>query len=696
MQIELTLEQSKAVEAVRHFLEDDAADVFILAGSAGTGKTTMIGRLVEIVADMKLSCALAAPTGRAARILGDKVAQATGWQVKAKTIHSLIYALDRLEVNEDAEAPNDPGLRWFFPLAEDEPALSVLIVDEASMVGDREVRGDVIRFGSGRLLKDLVTFARSRRRAGSDDRLVKLLFVGDPAQLPPVGEEESPALSPQRLEAEFGLTASTFQLGTVMRQREGSAILERATEIRKAIAAEVFNAFSLEPDGEEIVRIESEVAFDVLERSVRSRGSSVAVVRSNAAALEYNRGIRERLWGDASRPVQVGDILLVNRNAHLVSLRNGDLVKVLDVTPAAERASVPVKGGGSVELSFRDATVAYREADGTVVRLPCKILENLLDSPGRELTPLEQRALLVHFRQRNPQLKPRSREFAKNLRADPYFNAVQVKFGYAMTCHKAQGGEWDEVLVDFADVGGARNRAFFRWAYTALTRAKRRLYVVEPPDFDVISADMWGEIDVAEEVTCTGESEAAKLDPDWDRFSFSTATARLLPRHRQLRERWSARGIDVARLAHLEYCERYTLVRDGATAELQYYYNGKNLLRRFGPTPGTRSDESLLAEALSAFDGLEGPYEREEPDEFVADFLKRLDASLDGAEIRRTSFKLMPYRLRVSFADGTRRGDIDFTYDGSKTWTAAQEVGGPGASSGLYNEVQRLMKQPKG
>ena len=312
-----------------------------------------------------------------------------------------------------------------------------------------------------------------------------------------------------------------------------------------------------------------------------------------------------------------------------------------------------------------------------------------------DIKRIEQRALLVHFRQRNPQLKPRSREFAKHLRADPYFNAVQVKFGYAMTCHKAQGGEWDEVLVDFADVGGVRNRAFFRWAYTALTRAKRRLYVVEPPDFDVISSDMWGESDVAEELACADETEAAKLDPDWDRFSFSPATARLLTHHRQLRERWSALGIDVASLKHLEYCERYTLVRDGVTAELQYYYNGKNRLRRFGPTPGTRSDESLLAEALSAFDGLEDTGKRETPDEFVADFLKRLDASLDGVEIRRTSFKLMPYRLRVSFADGSRRGDIDFTYDGSETWTAAQKVGGSGASGGLYSEVQRLMKQPK-
>ena len=117
MKIELTLEQSQAVEAIRSFFMDDAADVFVLAGSAGSGKTTMIARLVEVAAEMKLSCELAAPTGRAARILGDKVAQATGWEVQTKTIHSLIFALDRLEVNEEAEATNDPGLRWFFPVS---------------------------------------------------------------------------------------------------------------------------------------------------------------------------------------------------------------------------------------------------------------------------------------------------------------------------------------------------------------------------------------------------------------------------------------------------------------------------------------------------------------------------------------------------------------------------------------------------
>ena len=234
------------------------------------------------------------------------------------------------------------------------------------------------------------------------------------------------------------------------------------------------------------------------------------------------------------------------------------------------------------------------------------------------------------------------------------------------------GGEWDNVLVDFADggefgtapssvgltppspvpnavicSGAARLRRNFReYVGRDQSRRGRRLR----------NRDGDGE-------------PRSRLGP----VLFLADNSELLPRHRQLREYWSALGIDVTSLRHLEYCERYTLVRGGATAELQYYYNGKNLLRRFGPTPGTRSDKGLLAEALSAFDALEDTGEREAPDEFVADFLKRLDASLEGSNIRRTSFKLMPYRLRVSFADGYRRGDIDFTFDGSKTWTAAQK-----------------------
>ncbi len=191
MNIQLTQEQSAALQAIQSFVLDDKQDAFILRGSAGTGKTTLIAKLVDTLDSMSLTYGLLAPTGRAARILGNKIKQLSPTaQSEGRTIHSAIYTLNHMEVNEGAETANDPGLRMFFPLREEEPAVSLFVIDESSMVGDKETMGDVMQFGSGRLLKDVVTYARMRRPGRSDDHITKLLFVGDPAQLPPVGENE--------------------------------------------------------------------------------------------------------------------------------------------------------------------------------------------------------------------------------------------------------------------------------------------------------------------------------------------------------------------------------------------------------------------------------------------------------------------------------------------------------------------------
>ena len=381
MTIELNKDQVAALAALQAFLADDNLDAFILRGGAGTGKTTLIGKLVEELNNMNVSCALLAPTGRAARILGNKVRQLTGKEVGGATIHSCIYVLDRVEVNDEASDTNDPGIRMVFPLRVDEPTTSLFIIDESSMLGDKKAHGDFIQFGSGRLLKDVVTFSRINRTGRENDRLAKVLFVGDPAQLPPIGEDFSPALSAEYLTSEYGLTTSVFDLNLVMRQAEGSTILERATEIRHAISDERFNSFSLAADGSDIIEVEEVQALNLIERSLRDKSSSVVIVQSNAAALEYNRSIRERLWGDASLPVQSNDTLLVNRNSASTGLRNGDLVKVVQVDPDPETVTVPVKGSGSIELRFRSAEVAFREYDGSVVRLRCFLLENLLQSP---------------------------------------------------------------------------------------------------------------------------------------------------------------------------------------------------------------------------------------------------------------------------------------------------------------------------
>jgi ATP-dependent exoDNAse (exonuclease V) alpha subunit len=272
MSIELTPEQRGALVAIKAFLLDETLDAFILRGSAGTGKTTLVAKLVEMLEGMHLSCALLAPTGRAARILGNKIKKSTGRSDHdGSTIHRAIYTLTHVEVNEEAETANDPGVRLIFPLKEEESTASLFVVDESSMVGDKESHGDFMQFGSGRLLKDIVTFARSRRPGRPVDQLTKLLFVGDPAQLPPVGENSSPALSDAYLAEHFKLRVASFDLSAVMRQAHGSAILDRATELRDAMMASRFNAFSLQPNGKEIEQVDTVGAVELIVQGLQTK-----------------------------------------------------------------------------------------------------------------------------------------------------------------------------------------------------------------------------------------------------------------------------------------------------------------------------------------------------------------------------------------------------------------------------------------
>ena len=696
MKIQLTQEQSAALQAIQSFVLDDKQDAFILRGSAGTGKTTLIAKLVDTLDFMNLSYGLLAPTGRAARILGNKIKQiAPTAHCEGATIHSAIYTLDHMEVNEGAETANDPGLRMFFPLKEEESMLSLFVIDESSMVGDKETLGDVMRFGTGRLLKDVITYARIRRPGRTDDHITKLLFVGDPAQLPPVGENSSPALDDDYLRSEHKLQVSSFDLKNVMRQARGSAILDRATELRDALLAKSFNTFSLQPNQQDIEQVESQKAIDLVVEGLQQKDSNVVVVHSNATALKYNRNIRERRWGNPGLPIQAGDTLLVNKNSTTHALSNGDLVKVIEVAPDSKHVPVHLKGGHEVELWFRDVTVAFRDSSGHIIQTPCKVLENLLTSPHRELSALEQRALLVDFRKRHPDLQPKSAEFRKTIRRDPYFNALQVKYGYVMTCHKAQGGEWSTVIVDFEANVGARNASFFRWSYTAITRAARKLIIVNPPDFTPVSGIDWRGASGSSATSPQPDMQGLVADPDWLRLSFSAATAPLMPIHQKLRTVWGAQGITIERLQHLQYCERYTVLRNGQRASVQYHYNGKFQVGKSSVVPGAVSDSTLADEALTSINALANKPGTELANQFIQDFINGLDAALGSSEIRRTGHKAMPYRLRVSFADATRLGEIDFTYDGSSTWTSAQEVGGPGSTHGIYDEVQCLMENYK-
>lgn len=704
--IKLNPSQQNALDALADFLQQPHP-IFLLKGSAGTGKTTLIKRIAELLDARDRPFQLAAPTGRAARILYSRT------KLDTSTIHGLLYHQPRIEVIEDAESPNDPGMRLYFPARRDDPMDTVFIIDEASMVGDKESKGDLIKFGSGRLLADLVDYARLGRAGEGNDRRVKIIFVGDPAQLPPVGETLSPAMSAEYLRSEFGLESEQIELTEVMRQQRDSAILDRATELRNAIAEKRFNRFDISGDDDQISSCTPSEGVDIMLELRQEKGSTcVFITRTNEHALKLNQSVRARIWGDENTAMSPGDILLVNRNNYKCYLSNGDLVRVetlngspirrlinLKIKPRSDEVSrsfnsVHVKINGDraqVEIGFQPVRILYRALDSSVQRSDCLLLDNLLGSEERELTPLEVRALLVDFRQRHPGLKPGTAEFGITLKDDPYFNALQVKYGYAMTCHKAQGGEWDTAIVDFSGGGGARNEQFFRWSYTAITRARSRLFTIGAPMITLTSELVW-------ECLGAGNATASRSDDaDWGRLGFVTGQEKLFLYHLALREAWTREGVRIERLDHLQYAERYLLSRGNEQAHVQYYYTGDQKVSRIAAASGKpQATSDLLRTVLEAMEtaliSLASGDQGGLPP-FIENFRLRLEQATKGTDIRLLGVEHRDYRLRAIFEYRNGRVPIDFCYNKKQQWTSASEVGGLGKSGGLIERLRTLIEE---
>lgn len=494
MTIQLNQEQQQALAFILDFLQDDAQDVLILRGSAGTGKTTLIAEVVQQIHSMNKSVQLMAPTARAARVLTVKLAARDDEENKAfcSTLHSCIYSEPRLELDEEksreefelqAEEVQDE-LHQYFPLKTQEPSWQIAIVDEASMLGDLEQKQTTLQFGSGRVLHDLLRYTRlsSARTDGEIRR--KLIFVGDHNQLPPVKEPSSLALDAEYLREKYGLQVCEIGLNQVMRQADGSRILDVASRLRDALGYDWHVAPPLPDEADGLSYLSSKDAVTYYVGLYRDRKVTSIVTHSNGKALGYNTAIRKQLWGEAAPELVRGELLLINQNCQLYGMSNGDLVKTRELSPRSENVTIRLQKGGPVTLRFRDVTLVYRQASGEIAEKNCKILENLLDREGNILVRNERIALLVHFCNRHKDLDKKSRAFMRTLMDDPYYNALRVKYGYAMTCHKAQGGEWEEIIVDLPHwFDGRHSTTHFRWVYTAITRAKKRLCMVNAENF---------------------------------------------------------------------------------------------------------------------------------------------------------------------------------------------------------------------
>ena len=467
MIMELTPQQKKVFEEMQAFMKSDAS-VFILRGYAGTGKTT----IVKIIADyisQDHDVHLMAPTGRAARVLSQK----TGHE--ATTIHKAIYA-KACVVAKNVKDVAESEFKFVFPIYKnDHDGNIVAIVDEASMVCSRKIEHELFVFGTDNLLEDLLDFVRPSFGG-------KVIFVGDPAQLPPVGEPISNALRADYFK-EKGLKVIESELTEVLRQKGDSFILKNAMMIRDILGKKQRNYLVFEEKADDVESIPSDKFLDKYLDYRQKSGThdSVIICYSNRSASRYNKHIRSFLYG-GDVPIRENDILLITQNNYRLGRMNGEFVPVLAIGARTKQsAPVYVQDGSErkrilITINFVQVTVP----DGKGFPMTCMLIEDLLTSDKAAISIDENRALYINFCMRYPHLKQGSQAFADALMSDLYYNAIRAKYGYAVTGHKCQGGEWGKVFVDYTDRTGLSDDCL-RWAYTATTRAQKTLYVTNLP-----------------------------------------------------------------------------------------------------------------------------------------------------------------------------------------------------------------------
>ena len=465
--MELTNQQNKVFEQIKAFLNSDAS-VFILRGYAGTGKTTMVKVIADYIEQTR-QLAMMAPTGRAARVLAMKTGHT------ATTIHKAIYSKAHVEpkkVKNIAESE----FKFVFSINNSENGGNIVaIVDEASMVCSRKIEHELFMFGTDNLMEDLLTFVRPNFGG-------KVIFVGDPAQLPPVGESVSNALRAEYFK-EKGLKVIEAELTEVLRQKDDSVILKNAMMIRDLLKKDKRNQLVFEEQKDDVETVPSEQFLDkyLNYRKESGKHDSVIICYSNKSANRYNRDIRKSLYG-GDVPLQENDILLITQNNYRLDRMNGEFVPVLSIGERIQQsAPVYAQIGGKKErivitLNFIKVTVP--NGDGNPI--PSMLLEDLLTSDTATISIDENRALYINFCMRNPNLKQGTESFAEALLNDEYYNAIRAKYGYAVTGHKCQGGEWGKVFVDYTGRTGLDDDSL-RWAYTATTRAQKTLYVTNLP-----------------------------------------------------------------------------------------------------------------------------------------------------------------------------------------------------------------------
>lgn len=685
----LTEDQKKAAGQLQQFVESDEK-VFILKGYAGTGKTTILKGFVDYLRKKERLYHLMAPTGRAAKVISQK----TGFP--AATVHKGIYSFDELQEIENKEGQAHSFLYQFKLRNNSDAHRTIFIVDEASMLSDVYSEGEFFRFGSGHLLSDLITESRILDRENSS----KILFIGDSAQLPPVGMNFSPALDPKYLLEKYGLKANSVEMTEVKRQDQENSVLKAATKLRNSIQTGYFNDFDLRENGKDIFN-PSYAEFISCYQQIK--GKKIVITFKNKTALELNIKIRDNRFG-GSFPVLKKDIVISGSNNYCLGIMNGEFAVVSDAGAQTEsRVIVFNNSKGEKErvmLTWRMVTLVIPGEEKDTKSITGFLLENYLYGDNY-LKPVEYKALYVDFRNRHPKLKKGTGEFKEAITKDAYFNCFMLKFGYAVTCHKAQGGEWENAMVfwdknvnpkfdfftDKHSPAGKTNEDFYRWAYTAVTRTSNHLYCINPPLFSSFSTINFIDAEVQDAIKeITGKHEDivaiemnTALEKEFANYGLNDLQ---VPLQNHFTKRWYAlrpQFIDIESFEIKGYEVRYVFVRESKKCSFKYWFNAKHEFRKnLQIIPSLTNSESFAAECLALIDQCPEVVLKRNTVEMILSelnhiketeetlpFLQNLKEAFmrEDQKFQISEIEHLNYRERYMFQKGEEKAVVDFEYN---------------------------------
>lgn len=667
----LTNSQNELVNKLETFIDasNSSQNIFLLKGYAGTGKTFITKGLTEYLKEIGRTFILAAPTGKAAKVIANKT------QNEAFTIHKTIYSTN--DIKEYKENEDDKTYKFYFDLrVNDDPNNTIYIIDEASMISNVYGEPEFFRFGSGFLLQDLLKYIN----IDCNDHNKKIIFIGDNAQLPPIGMNFSPALDNQYLTKTFNLMVNEYELTEVVRQKNNSGILKNTVPIRKSLVAQTFNQLDIETNHNDVYHVEHEDFLNTYlkESEYKIDQDTIIIAFSNSSVKEYNDKIREHYFPGNVNNIVINDkVMVTSNNANYeIFISNGDFGIVQEVSSKPEVKQIVTKNAIINEtLYFRDVTILFYSLNGVPYSIKCKIIENLLYSDKPNLSSNEHKALYVDFMMRHPHLKANTKEWKDALKKDPYFNALKIKFGYAITCHKAQGSEWKNVFLNCKTHQSVLSQSYFRWIYTALTRASEKLFTLDEPHFTPFTKMQQNNEPITKPVlepivnTVICNESSHDIAPSSLEDSIYSEAKILLNQN----------NITIKNIIHNQYCEQYTLEFNDEICRIKINYNGKNKITKISAIE-TNTLAKLAEISLKQLENktlfVTNSIEKTSQFIFAEDFLEEYyNAILNVANqhnINIIQIEHFNYLERYTFKQNNEVSIVDFYYNGKKQFTRSQ------------------------